>query len=180
MKIPKLLFQSIVLVIMFTSPAVAEMSTQLGIGYGKELRGNKDLAQYEIFWRQPLSYNRTLDDGWQISSAIEIGMALLKDSDSDADDSETGRFSLMPQLVLSPNNMVNFIFGFGAGFMAGETEFEDHNLGGSFLLASKIGMQLIFAEHWGVEATFYHQSNAGIYEYNASLNMIHLAFAYNF
>jgi hypothetical protein len=76
--------------------------------------------------------------------------------------------------------MVNFIIGLGTGFMVGETEFTDHNLGGAFLLNSKLGVQLLLGEHWGLEYVFYHQSNAGIYNYNASLNMHQLAFAYNF
>jgi hypothetical protein len=160
------------------SSSFAEMSTQLGVGYGKQFRGNTDLAQYEIFWRQPLPYETTLGDNWNISTGIEFGAALLRESGSNNDG--TGRFSIMPQVILSPHDMVNFIVGVGAGFMEGETDFTDQNLGGAFLINSKVGVQVIFGEHWGLEYTFYHQSNAGIYDHNSGLNMNLLAFVYNF
>ena len=154
------------------------MARQLGLGYGKEWRGNQDLAQYEIFWRQPLPYKATLGDNWHILTNMEVGIGLIRESGSDNDG--TGRFSVMPQVIISPHKMVNFIISAGAGYMAGETEFTSHNLGGPFLFNSKVGVQLLLGERWGVEYDFYHQSNAGIYDYNASLNMHHLAFVYNF
>jgi len=168
----------VIIFIAGASSSFAEMSAQLGVGYGKQFRGNTDLAQYEIFWRQPLPYETTLGDTWNVSTDIELGGALIVESGSDNDG--TGRFSIMPQVILSPHDMVNFVFGFGAGFMVGETEFTDHDLGGTFLLNSKVGVQLVFGKHWGLEYTFYHQSNAGIYDHNASLNMNQLAFVYNF
>jgi hypothetical protein len=136
------------------------------------------LEQYEVFWRQPLPYKTTLGDNWNISTDIELGAALIRESDSDNDG--TGRFSLMPQVSLSPHDMVNLIFGFGAGFMVGETDFTDHNLGGAFFVNSKLGAQLLLGNHWGLEYVYYHQSNGGIYEHNASLNMHQFAISYNF
>ncbi len=64
-----------------------------------------------------------------VSSDVEIGMAIIRDSGDDP--SEVGRFSFMPQLGVRPYDRVEYVY--------------------------------------------YHQSNAGIYENNASLNMQQLA-----
>ena len=178
MNTAKVLFLILVLISVSSVSSFAEMSSQLGVGYGKQFRDNDDLEQYEVFWRQPLPYKTILGDSWNVLTDIEFSAALLRESGSGH--TGTGRFSLMPQVVLSPHNMVNFIIGFGAGFMAGQTEFTDHDLGGPFLLSSKLGMQFLLGEHWGLEYVYYHQSNAGIYDHNASLNMHQLVFAYNF
>ena len=75
---------------------------------------------------------------------------------------------------------VYFVFGIGTGFMMGETDLEDHNLGGPFFLSSKVGLLFVLSEHFGIEYNYYHQSNAGIYDFNASLNMHHVALSYRF
>ncbi len=157
---------------------VSAASGQLGVGYGKQLLDNKDISQVELFYRMPLSYQKDLGDVWKLSTALEFGGAVIDDSDSET--SSTGRLSLMPQMMLSPNDAVHFIVGFGSGFMMGETEFEDHNLGGPFFLSAKLGLLFVIGQHFGIEYTYYHQSNAGIYDYNASLNMHHVALSYRF
>jgi hypothetical protein len=174
----KILYFFLAFIIAGTTSGFAGVSSQLGAGYGKEFKNNEDLAQYEIFWRQPLPYKTTLGDNWNISTGIELAAALITESGSGH--TGTGRFSLMPQVVVSPHEMVHFILGFGAGYMAGPTEFTHHDLGGNFLFNSKVGVQLLFGDHWGLEYVFYHQSNAGIYDHNASLNMNQLALVYNF
>jgi hypothetical protein len=152
---------------------------QLGLGYGKELRGNRDLSQLELFYRLPLSWTKKLGEDWRLSTDLEFAGAVIDDNNSDT--SSTGRVSLMPQMMLSPNSdSFYLLLGLGAGFMMGETEFEDHNLGGPFFLSSKVGVLFFIGNHFGIEYNFYHQSNAGIYDYNASLNMHHLALSYRF
>ena len=64
--------------------------------------------------------------------------------------------------------------------MTGDTEFTDQNLGGEFFWSSKLGLQLLLGSRFGIEYSYYHQSNAGIYEYNASLNMHQLALTLRF
>ena len=178
MNTSKILSFALLFIVISVTSSFAEMSTQLGVGYGTQFRDNKDLEQYEIFWRQPLPYKTTLGETWNVATDIEFSAALLRESGSGH--TGTGRFSLMPQVILSPHEAVNFIAGFGAGFMTGETEFDDHDLGGAFLLSSKLGVQFVLAEHWGLEYVYYHQSNAGIYDHNASLNMHQFALSYNF
>mgnify|MGYP001817435021 CR=1 FL=1 len=152
---------------------------QLGVGYGKEFRENTDLAQFELFYRLPLSYTKKLGDEWQLSTELEFGGAIIDDNNSET--SSTGRLSLMPQMMLSPNNdSIFFLIGLGAGGMMGETEFENHNLGGPFFLSSKVGVLFFLGEHFGLEYNYYHQSNAGIYEFNAGLNMHHIGLSYRF
>lgn len=161
-----------------STTTITASSIELGLDYGKEFRGNTDLQQYEVYLRQPLPYKKQTDSGLAISSALEFGVAFLQESGSDND--PAGRFSLMPQLFLSPHENITCVVGFGAGFMVGNTEFTEHNLGGEFLLASKLGLQFLLGQGWNVGYFFYHQSNAGIYEYNASLNMHSLTFSYSF
>ena len=81
----------------------------------------------------------------------------------------------MPQLVLRQSDRIHYFVGFGAGLMGGSGEFTKHGLGGPFFLASKLGIRFPLGENFGVESAYYHQSNAGIYDRNASLNMLQLA-----
>ena len=157
---------------------VSAASGQLGVGYGKQFLGNKDLSQFELFYRMPLSYQKDLGDVWKLSTVLEFGGAVIDDSESET--SSTGRLSLMPQMVLSPNETVYFIIGLGSGFMMGETDFEDHDLGGPFLLSGKVGVLFVINQHFGISGNYYHQSNAGIYDHNASLNMCQVALSYRF
>lgn len=174
----KMVVTSCIFCLLAGPSVVSAASGQLGVGYGKQLIGNKDISQFELFYRIPLSYQKDLGDVWKLSTVLEFGGAIIDDSESET--SSTGRLSLMPQMVLSPNDTVHFIFGLGTGFMMGETDFEDHNLGGPFLLSAKVGLLFVINQHFGIEYNYYHQSNAGIYDYNASLNMHHVALSYRF
>jgi len=174
----KLVVTSCVFSLLAGASVVSAASGQLGVGYGKQLSGNKDLSQLELFYRMPLSYQKDLGDVWKLSTVLEFGGAVIDDSESET--SSTGRLSLMPQMILSPNDTVHFIFGVGSGFMMGETDYEDHNLGGPFFLSSKFGLLLVIGQHFGIEYGYYHQSNAGIYDFNASLNMQQVALSYRF
>lgn len=156
-------------------PAAAR---EIGAAYGREFQENTDIEQYEIFFREPLPYGKTFDSGLGISSAVEIGAALIREADSDKD--EGGRFSAMPQLILSPHANVQVFLGLGAGFMVGNTAFTKHDLGGEFLLNSKAGIQLHFGHHFNIGYFYYHQSNADIYEHNQGLNMHNLLLSYTF
>lgn len=173
----KCLFISAVFFLIFLTPA-ASKATQAGGGYSRQFLGNSGLEQYEMFVREPLPYQTILGDDFPISTIIEIGMAIIRETH--VEHSEVGRFSLMPELVLSPYGRIHCFAGLGAGFMGGETEFTKHDLGGPLFLASKLGMRFLLGEGWGVEYVYYHQSNAGIYEHNASLNMQQLAMFYTF
>lgn len=154
----------------------AENIGQLGLSYSREFYKNSDISQYEIFWRHKLPYTRQ-GTAWNLATALEAGAAVLDESGSDH--SSTGRFSLMPQLHLS-SQYINFIAGFGAGVMGGETAFTAQDLGGPFFLSSKLGLQFLLGSRWGVEYAYYHQSNGGIYSHNASLNMHNLAITFRF
>lgn len=154
------------------------MSTEVGVGFGQEFRDNTDLQQYEVFIRQPLPFKKEFDSGFQVLSAVEVGAAMLREKGGDSD--EGGRILAMPQMILSPHPRVNGIIGFGAGFMFGETRFGDQDLGGDFMLASKIGIQFLLGQHWNVGYVYYHQSNGGIYEHNNGLNMHNIIFSYSF
>lgn len=55
----------------------------------------------------------------------------------------------MPQMLLAPSDWINLIVGLGAGFMAGETELTDQNLGGGFLVLIKSRVTIFFGESVG-------------------------------
>lgn len=173
----KALLVLVILTLIFLSSQIS-MATQMGGGYGRQILGNTNLEQYEMFVREPLSYKTMIGDHYVITSDIEIGVATIREID-DAD-SGIGRFSVMPQLSLSPFDRMQCLVGLGTGFMVGDTEFTKHNLGGPLFLAAKLGLRFFFTEDWGLEYVYYHQSNAEIYHYNASLNMQHLAIFYTF
>ena len=171
-----LFFLSLLACMLVSSIVHAEANGQLGVGYGQEFRKNTDIAQIEIFWRQNLPYTKS-GTAWNLKTVLEFGAGYLEESGSD---NQTGKLCLMPQLHIDRGGMVVFIVGLGPGFMTGDTEYTDQNLGGEFYLASKLGIQFLLGENWGLEYNFYHQSNAGIYDANASLNMNYGAITYRF
>lgn len=154
------------------------MSRELGAAYGREFQENSDIEHYEIFFREPLPFQKELDSGLRILSAVEIGAALIRETDSDVD--EAGRFSVMPQAILAPHPNVNIFLGIGTGFMVGNTTFTGHDLGGSFLFNSKIGIQFLLGQHFNIGYFYYHQSNADIYDHNQGLNMHNVLLSYSF
>lgn len=156
----------------------AAPATEIGFGYARDVRSDVDLEQYEIFDRQPLSYTADWGTLGTLSSAVEFGAALIHYYGPD--DAVTGRFSAMPMAILSPHKNINILAGIGAGFMVGQTQFGDHVLDGPILFNAKVGMQFLFGESWGIEYTFYHQSNASIYDQNNSLNMNQLSVTFRF
>jgi hypothetical protein len=161
-----------------TAMAMPATALEIGGTYGREFLHNTDVEQYELFLRMPLPYQRQTDSGWKIASAVEIAAATIQERNSDVD--SAGRFSAMPQVSLSPHHNINFFVGLGAGFMVGNTEFTDQDLGGEFLLASKVGLEFLLGENFKIGYSYYHQSNAGVYEHNSSLNMHQLALSCSF
>lgn len=153
-------------------------ATQIGGGYNRQFLENTDIQQLEIYVREPLPYKTLLGGDFQVSSGLEIGVGMLWEAH--ADHSELARISFMPQLALRKNDSIEYFVGLGAGFMGGKGEFTKHGLGGPFFLASKLGLRISLGKDWGVETNYYHQSNGGIYEENASLNMMQLAFYSSF
>lgn len=161
-----------------TATAIPAMSTETGFLYGKEFWGNTNLVLFEEYVRVPLPFKKEFSPDLKLFSAVEMGMGAIKEEHSDND--PAARISVMPQIVLNPHSRISCFFGLGTGVMMGNTEFTKHNLGGDLLFASKLGVQFLLGQHWRIGYCYFHQSNAGIYEYNASLNMHQLAFSYSF
>ena len=177
MKKRKILIACVIVATSVTTSFPA-ISTELGLGYGKQFLGNTEIEQYEWNVRAPLPFKWKFCSDLTVFSAVEAAMARLREAHSEND--QTARFSLMPQVILNPHPNINFIIGLGTGFMVGGTEFTKHDLGGSLLFSSKVGIQYLLGQHWNVGYVYYHQSNGGIYEHNASLNMHQLALSYTF
>jgi len=159
---------------LYSAPALA---TEIGGGVGLQLIGNTDLVQYELAIRQPLPHATKLGRRFAVASAVEASFGLVRESD--VAHSELGRFALIPELIVDLHPRMQLLAGIGAGLMGGDGGFTRHDLGGPFFLASKFGLRLPVTATWGVELLYYHQSNGGIYEHNASLNMQMLGIYYS-
>lgn len=157
----------------FSASPLDLQATEIGGGYGRQFLNNTDIEQYEMLVREPLDYKTVLGKRFLIASDVEIGMAVIREAG--VLHSEIAKFSIIPQLVFQSSDRVHYFVGLGSGLMAGVPEFVRHDLGGPFFLASKVGLRVLFGKNWGLECAYYHQSNAGIYEHNASLNMLQLA-----
>ena len=168
---------TLLLSILSCSTAHSEKPDDLGFGFGREFRKNNDISQFEITWRHSLPYAKHRAD-WKLATTLEFGAAVIDENGPGG--ISTGRFSLMPQFHVGRSGIINLIIGIGPGLMVGETAFTNQNLGGPFFLSSKLGLQVLLGDGWAVEYIFYHQSNAGIYDYNASLNIHHLAVTVRF
>jgi hypothetical protein len=164
----KILFLSLfsVLLILSAHPVFAG-SDDITLSYGRNFRDNTNIEQYALGWNHELPW-LTSGYGWRLTTSVELEGALIDEETSN--DDPTGRFSVMPQAHLWLANIFRLTAGFGTGLMAGETEFAHHNLGGPFFFNSKLGAEVIL-QRFSIGYYYYHQSNAGIYDYNASLNM---------
>lgn len=143
--------------------------SEIGGSIGLQLLGNTDLVQYEMEIRQPLPFSTTFGGRVKVASAIEMSLGLVRENG--VVHSEIGRFAFIPELIAELHPRLEILAGIGAGFMGGNDEFTKHNLGGPIFFASKIGVRLPVTPSWGVALLYYHQSNGGLYEHNASLNM---------
>jgi hypothetical protein len=159
------------------SVSSAGTSVQLGAGYGFDVRSGAHLEQYEVFLRAPLPYSTRLFNT-EVATAAEFGLGYIQDWDSRG--SGATRFSIMPEVVVAPHGQFSLVLGLGAGFLAGNTKFSGHDLGGPLLFTFKCGVQYHINEHWGIEDAFYHQSNADMYSHNYSLDMNQLTLSYTF
>jgi Lipid A 3-O-deacylase (PagL) len=160
---------------LFASSAMARGS-EIGGSIGLQLVGNTDLLQYEMDIRQPLPFTTTLGGRVKVASAVEVSLGLAREND--VAHSEIGRFALIPELIAELHPRLEILAGIGAGFMGGDGEFTKHDLGGPFFFASKFGLRLPVTSSWGVALLYYHQSNGGLYDHNASLNMQMVGFYY--
>lgn len=158
--------------------AVPAKAGQFGVAYGREFKENTRLEQYEVFHRQAMPWQWKFDSGFSLSSDLELAAALIREAGGD--DEVGGRFSIMPQLIVSLHPSINLLLGLGTGFMVGDTAFARQNLGGEFLLNGKVGIQVLLGEHWQIGYCYYHQSNADIYDTNQGLNINSVQLSYIF
>ena len=154
----------------FTAPVMsrAEMPS-VGLYYGRGL-GETDFNQYDLHVALPLHWQKSFSSQWVIHSDIEAIVSVLEHEET------AFKPSLMVNMIFSsPGNKVDIIAGLGAGFMIGDTLFKDdesyHDLGGPFFMQGQVGIRLYLTDHIFAGCRYFHQSNAGIYEQNDSLNL---------
>lgn len=178
---PKKKFFCIMLTLSFSlmsNTAQAELS-RVGLRYGKSFQ-DTDFYQYDLFVSMGLPWQTEVPWGWVLRSEVDGLLSVLTwDGDTAV------KPSIMPNLVLSsPGRRVDLIAGLGAGYMFGETDFGDisdqQNLGGPFFLQGQVGFRLNVTDGIFLGYRFYHQSNAGLYTENDSVNINQLEFGWNY
>ena len=159
------------------STASTDARPKIGTSISRELRENRDLQLHEVFFLQPFSWpDSSISDSLKLSTQMEYSLGFLEDTSPGGD--STMRFAVMPRLLLTPSPYFDLNLGFGAGYMSGETEYPRHNLGGSFFFQSKVGISIHVTKKLSLGYLFFHQSNAGLYSYNASLNTFQMEITY--
>jgi len=163
---------------LFLSAGVAGAELEdIGFRYGHGFDGN-EFDQFDLFLTMDLPWQKTFAGGWMLRSDIEGILGVLTwDGDTAV------KPSVMPNLVLTtPGKKVDFIAGLGLGVMIGDTEFDDdeHDLGGPFFFQGQAGFRLHLSERYFLGYRYYHQSNAGIYDSNASVNLNQIELGYRF
>jgi hypothetical protein len=118
--------------------------------------------------------------GWVLHSEVDGILSVLTWNGDTA-----VKPSVMPSLVLSsPAGQVDLIAGVGVGWMFGETDFGDdgdqHDLGGPFFLQGQVGFRVNVTDKVFVGYRYFHQSNAGIYNHNASVNINQIELGWSF
>lgn len=152
--------------IILSEVAQAEIN-DVSFRYGRGFDG-KDFDQFDLVVSMSLPWEKPLDNGWLMHSTIEGILGVLTwDGDTAV------KPSVMPNLVFtSPGGKLDLVGGLGMGVMIGDTEFnDDHNLGGEFFLQGQLGLRWYFVENFFAGYRYYHQSNAGIYSSNNSVNL---------
>lgn len=148
----------------------------VGLRYGHGF-GGEDFDQYDLSVSMALPWQRSYDSGWLLHADVEglIGVLTL--------DGDTAvKPSIMPSLILtSPGKRIDFLAGLGFGVMLGDTEFsDDHDLGGPFFLQGQVGFRVHLTDKFFTGYRYYHQSNAGIYSSNDSVNLHQVEIGYRF
>ncbi len=170
------IFSIIALSICFATTASSFELASVGVRYGQGFRGT-DFDQYDISATMDLPWQKECPYNWLLHSDIEGILSVLTwDGDTAV------KPSVMPNLILStPGGMVDFIAGLGLGVMFGDTEFDgDHDLGGAFFFQGQAGFRVNVTDNVFVGYRYYHQSNAGIYNSNDSVNLNQVEIGWKF
>lgn len=176
MKILKVCVASSLLLLLLSSISQAAAVSDVSFRYGKGFRGT-DFDQFDLAASMDLPWQTTFDSGWVIRSQVEGILGVLTwDGDTAV------KPSVMPDLVItSPGGRVDLIAGLGCGVMIGDTEFsDDHDLGGPFFLQGQAGVRFHITKNVFAGYRYYHQSNAGIYDSNDSVNLNQVEIGWKF
>ncbi|WP_163340727.1 acyloxyacyl hydrolase [Desulfopila sp. IMCC35008] len=146
----------------------------IGIRYGHTFTG-ADLAQYDAYVSFDLPWSYDFASGWKLESGCEVTLSAL--------DGE-GETAFKPSVLgyaesISPDKKIHLLAGLGAGLMSEDT-FGEYDLGGSFFFLGTLGFRINLKEHILLGFRYLHQSNAGIYDNNDSLNMNQIELVWEF
>lgn len=154
----------------------AEVIKDVSFRYGRGFNGS-DFDQFDIALSTALPWRKTFDSGWLMHSGVEGIMGVLTwDGDTAVKPSVMANL-----LITSATGKLDMIAGMGMGVMLGDTEFsDDHNLGGPIFFQGQAGIRWHFTESFFAGYRYYHQSNAGIYSNNNSVNLNQIEVGWQF
>ena len=180
MSLPGKCFPAIAILIAFCSCWTTASATPapylntVGLRVGDAFRGD-DIQQYDVFFARNLPWTKSLDSGWQLESAAELTASALE---GDQEDTVSGSVSADLFLV-SPERMVSFHSGVGAGLLADDTMGET-DFGGPVFFLFHAGASLRLHPRLALGYRYSHQSNGAIYEKNPSLNLHQIELRFSF
>ncbi len=120
--------------------------SNIGFRYGKSFAG-ADFDQYDLYLFIDLSLSKDFTSGWKLRSDIEGILSAL-----DGKGATSFKPSLMSKAILtSAGERFDILAGVGCGYVSGETEFGEYNLGGPFFFSKYPGSQNTtyrFCIHW--------------------------------
>ena len=159
-----------VVVIVFTLVSGSVQAADLGepvfgIRAGVTASG-ENFQQYEVFAAWGLPWQRSLRDGWELGSDVELSGAVLHGAD------ETGAKAAgaVDLLLFSPQRHFSMLAGMGAGLQSRE-QYGDTDFGGPFYFLFQAGFSYWLTPSLSVGYRFHHESNGSIYSTNPSLNL---------
>jgi len=146
-----------------------------GLRVGVDAENNIDLFSYEIFGKTEPSWNWQLTESLKADIAFTAALGLLSGEGEDA-----GYVYAAPVLGLSYGDLpVSLYLSTGPSVLTEDT-FDHFDMGGNLLLISSIGFGWQIDEAWGIEYSFQHRSNAGLYDQNPGLEMHALSLSRRF
>jgi hypothetical protein len=137
-----------------------------GIRLGTSFRSD-DVDQGDFFIARKLPWSWTLSPNWNLDSTGELALSVIQ-----GDDEEIMAGSISTDLFMtSPQHMLFFFTGVGAGVMEDEGVFADIDLGGPVFFLFHAGAGLRLTPWLSLSYRYAHQSNGSIYDKNPSLNL---------
>lgn len=175
------------------SPAAAQSagtsgatgSTQIAVqapapvqGLGVRLGYDSDYSKASLVYETPRLWGHQFQNGWgRVDLNIELGISYWRTNRGRSE--SMGQLSAIPMLRWWPNESFYLELGSGPTVLS-RSEFADRDLGTRFQFGSHVGMGFLIDKAQRVGIRYSHYSNADIKKPNPGLDMVELAYTYQF